>query len=117
MPLHKRLLVGDVRPRSNPLAPEAEPPVDLTSGKLHAASFLSDAWEGARPPLFFYGRAQSAPLADFSAGMGFVVDVFHALGADVGVDLGRAEILVAQQFLHAAQVGAVVKQMGRERMA
>ena len=72
---------------------------------------------GGAAPSLFYGRAQSVPLADFSAGMGFVVDVFHALGADVGVDLGRAEILVAQQFLHAAQVGAVVKQMGRERMA
>ena len=49
--------------------------------------------------------------------MRLLVDVLELILDDVGVDLGRAEILVAQQFLHAAQVGAVVKQMGRERMA
>ena len=63
---------------------------------------------GGAAPSLFYGRAQSAPLADFSAGMGVVGDVFHALGADVGVDLGRGEILVAQQLLQAAQGGGVV---------
>ena len=46
--------------------------------------------------------------------MGGVVDLFHAVGRQVRVDLGGAEALVAEQFLDAAQVGAVVEQVRRE---
>ena len=44
--------------------------------------------------------------------MGLVVGFFEALGGDVGVDLGRNEVGVAEKFLDAAEVGAGVEHMG-----
>ena len=49
--------------------------------------------------------------------MGGVVDFFHALGGDVGVDLGGAEAGVAEEGLDAAEVGAVVEEVGGEAVA
>src|SRR4029079_14095359 len=43
--------------------------------------------------------------------MGLLVRGPQAGGADVGVDLRGDETLVAQQLLHAADVGAAVEQM------
>jgi len=43
-----------------------------------------------------------------------VVGFLHAAGRQVRVDLRRAQALVAEQLLHAAQVGAVVQQVRRE---
>src|SRR5687768_4948594 len=49
--------------------------------------------------------------------MSLVVDLLHPAGRQVRVDLGRAEALVPEQLLHAAQVGAVVEQVRREAVA
>ena len=46
--------------------------------------------------------------------MGFVVDLLHPAGGQVRVHLRGAQALVAQQFLHAAEVGTVVEQMRGE---
>src|SRR5688572_32501468 len=46
--------------------------------------------------------------------MGLFVDGLHAGRADVRVDLRRAEALVAEQFLNAADVGAAIEQVGGE---
>jgi len=37
-----------------------------------------------------------------------VVDLLHAAGREVGVDLRRRKGLMTEQLLHAAEVGAVV---------
>ena len=44
--------------------------------------------------------------------MGAVVGAFQAFGRQVGVDLGGGQVRVAEQFLHAAQVGARIQQVG-----
>ena len=49
--------------------------------------------------------------------MGLPIGGLQATGRDVGVDLGRRQVLVAEQLLDDAQVGAAVEQMGRERVA
>ena len=49
--------------------------------------------------------------------MGGVVDLLHAGGGDVGVDLGAAEVGVAEAFLDAAEVGSVVEEVGGEAVA
>lgn len=49
--------------------------------------------------------------------MGVVVDLFHAFGGDVGVDLGGGETGVAEEFLDAAEVCAVVEEVGGEAVA
>ena len=46
-----------------------------------------------------------------SAGMRGVVSPFQTLGCDVGINLRRGEMRVAQQFLDAPQIGAGVQQM------
>src|SRR4051812_30400983 len=46
--------------------------------------------------------------------VGLVVDLFHPTRRQVRVDLRRAQALVAEQLLHAAQVGAVVQQVRGE---
>ena len=46
--------------------------------------------------------------------MRVVVGLFEAVGGEVGVDLGGDEVFVPEQFLHAAQIGAAVEQMGGE---
>ena len=45
------------------------------------------------------------------------VDFPQARHGDVGIDFGRADAGVAQQFLDDAQVGAVFQQMGGEAVA
>ena len=51
---------------------------------------------------------------DVGPRVGGVVDFLHPARRQVRVDLRRAQALVAQQLLHAAQVGAVVQQVRRE---
>ena len=43
--------------------------------------------------------------------VGLLVRFAQTFRADVRVDLGRGQAFVAQQFLHAAQVGSVVEQV------
>ena len=45
------------------------------------------------------------------------MQLLEALARDVRVDLGRRDIGVPEQHLHHAQVGAVIEQVGGERMA
>jgi hypothetical protein len=49
--------------------------------------------------------------------MGPIEDVAQALAAHVGVDLRGGEVLVTEELLHAAQVGAAVEQVGGEGVA
>jgi hypothetical protein len=56
-------------------------------------------------------------LAGFGAWVGVVVGVAHPLGGQVGVDLRGAQRLVPQELLHGAEVGPVLEQVGRERVA
>ena len=51
------------------------------------------------------------------AGMGLFVGLPQVAGADVGVDLRRDQALVAQQFLHAADIGTAIQQMGSKAVA
>ena len=44
-------------------------------------------------------------------------DPGQAVGLDVGVDLGRADVGMAEQGLDDAQIGAALQQMGREGVA
>ena len=46
--------------------------------------------------------------------VGGVVNLLHAGGGDVGVNLGGAEVGVAEQFLDAAEICPVIEQMGGE---
>ena len=48
--------------------------------------------------------------------MGFAVCGFDVGGADVGVDLGGDQTLVAEEFLDAANVRPSVEEMGCETM-
>ena len=45
------------------------------------------------------------------------VQCLQAFTRDMGIDLGGIQISVPEQHLHHAQIGAVVKQVGSERMA
>src|SRR5579871_5104361 len=49
--------------------------------------------------------------------MRLVVDLFHALGGDVRIHLGGDQVRVSKKLLHGAQVGAVVQEVGGERVA
>lgn len=49
--------------------------------------------------------------------MVLVDDLGQAVGGDVGVDLGRGDVGVAQQGLDDAQVGAALQQVGGEGVA
>ena len=49
--------------------------------------------------------------------MGPAIDVPDALTRHVGVELGRADTRMSEQFLNDAQVGPTLEQMGRERVA
>lgn len=62
-------------------------------------------------------RDEKCERCGLGAGVGGVVDFFHALSGDVGVDLGGAEAGVAEEGLDAAEVGAVVEEVGGEAMA
>src|SRR6266568_4794955 len=46
--------------------------------------------------------------------MGLLVTVLQALGAHMGVNLGSGQAAVAEQLLHAADVGSGVEQMRGE---
>ena len=46
--------------------------------------------------------------------MRLLVDLLHPLDTDVGVDLRCRQTGMAQQGLHAAEIGAVVEEMGGE---
>ena len=46
--------------------------------------------------------------------MGPAIDVSDALTRYVGVELGRADTRMSEQFLNDAQVGPSLEQMGRE---
>jgi hypothetical protein len=48
--------------------------------------------------------------------MGTLISAGEMLEIKVGVDLGSADVGVAQQFLYAAQVAARFQQVGRERV-
>ena len=45
--------------------------------------------------------------------MGFVVRLLQALGGHVGVDLGRGQVRVPEQFLHATQIRSRIQHMRR----
>jgi hypothetical protein len=49
--------------------------------------------------------------------MRLFVDLFEAVEADLGVDLGRADVFVSEQFLHGAEVCPAIEQMHGERVA
>lgn len=51
------------------------------------------------------------------AGVVFAVDGFHAVGVDVGVDLGGDDVGVAEEFLDDAEVGAAGEEVGGEGVA
>jgi hypothetical protein len=51
------------------------------------------------------------------AGMGLLIGPPEAVGADVGVELGRRQRGVTEELLHRAQVGASLEQMGRGSVA
>src|SRR5210317_499968 len=42
------------------------------------------------------------------------VQFLHALASDVGVDLGRRQITMAEQHLHYPKIGSMVEQMRRK---
>lgn len=45
-----------------------------------------------------------------------MICIENSLRRDVGVNLSSCQIAVAQQFLHASEVGTTVEQMGGEAM-
>ena len=47
----------------------------------------------------------------------WALDSARASVQDMGVDLRRAHVTVPEQFLHGADIVAVLEQVGRERMA
>ena len=49
--------------------------------------------------------------------MGLIVGALQSLGRDVGIDLRRDQVGVAQQFLHAAQIRPGVQQVCGETVA
>lgn len=49
--------------------------------------------------------------------MRFLVDLFHALDRDMSVNLRGRETGVAEQGLHAAEVGPMIEEMSCETMA
>ena len=49
--------------------------------------------------------------------MGFVIFFLESFHANVGIDLSGGEAGMAEQLLHAAQIGAGIQQMGGEAMA
>ena len=53
---------------------------------------------------------------ELGSGMSSFVNLLETRRADVRVDLGGDQTSVAQQFLHASNVGASIKQMSREAM-
>jgi hypothetical protein len=49
--------------------------------------------------------------------MRLFVDLFEAVKAHLGVNLGGADVFVSEQFLHGAQVCPAIEQMHGERVA
>ena len=56
-------------------------------------------------------------LAGFGPWVCFVVGLAESLAGEVCVGLGGGEGLVAEEFLHGAEVGAVFEQVGGEGVA
>ena len=54
-------------------------------------------------PLFLLGLSSKN---DSGPGVGLLVGAPHVIGGEVSVDLGGADVGVAEQRLHAAQIGA-----------
>ena len=50
--------------------------------------------------------------AGFGSWMGVVIGVTHSLSRQVGIDLGRRQGLVPEQFLDCSKIGAIVQQVG-----
>ena len=48
--------------------------------------------------------------------MSAFISFLKSAGTDVGVDLCRRQALVAEQFLHAAEIGPAIEQVGGEGM-
>ena len=46
-----------------------------------------------------------------------MIDIKDSLSRDMGVDLSRGQITVAEQFLNAPEIGAAVKKVGGEAVA
>src|ERR1700760_4715732 len=65
----------------------------------------------AEPVVGAPGAARPAS-AGSGSGMRGVMDGLQALGGHVGVELGGRERRMAQQFLHASQVGSSFEQVG-----
>ena len=59
--------------------------------------------------LWAEGGARAITGEQLSARVGFVVGLLEAVGGEVGVDLGGDEIFVAEEFLHAAEVGTGIE--------
>ena len=69
------------------------------------------------PPQF--GRSRSSAhrsSGDFTPRMRALEDMSQPFPADVGVDLGRGQVGVAEKLLHGTEVGAAVEQVGGERV-
>ena len=62
--------------------------------------------------VFFFGHGRCS-----GARMVFGVQSLEAFAGNMSIDLRGRDVGVAQQHLHHAQVGSVIKQMGGERMA
>jgi hypothetical protein len=45
------------------------------------------------------------------------MQILETLAGDVRIDLRRRQVAVTKQHLHDAQVGTVIEQMGRKRVA
>ena len=69
------------------------------------------------PLLFVLTKLYSGTDLFFSAGVGFAVGFFHSFGADVGIDLSGTQVSVTEHFLHAAQIGSRIEQMGGKTVA
>src|SRR5262245_21348722 len=82
----------------------------LTPLAINLRHFVADA--ARREPR--RRRKDSPPTESnlFCSWMGSLVGLAEAGGADVGVNLRGDEAFVAEQFLHAADVGPAIQEMG-----
>lgn len=73
-----------------------------------------------RDPQLFWLRVYITLLPDLfllariiATAMKFLMDIAQAFVCDVRIDLRRGNILMAEKFLHTAEVRAVLEQIGR----
>jgi len=57
------------------------------------------------------------PREILGAGVELAMDSFESVLIDVGVDLGRGNIGMAEHFLDDAQIGAIAEEMGSETVS